>query len=40
MTPLESEIAALDGLPAHDLRIAWRGLYRDKPPRCLSRDLV
>ena len=40
MDPLESEIAALEGLPAHDLRIAWRRLYRDKPPRCLSRDLM
>jgi Protein of unknown function (DUF2924) len=40
MTPLESEIAALDGLAGHDLRIAWRRFYRDKPPRCLSRDLM
>jgi hypothetical protein len=40
MTPLVSEIAALDGLAAHDLRIAWRRFYRDKPPRCLSRDLM
>ena len=40
MTPLVSEIAALDGLAAHDLKIAWRRFYRDKPPRCLSRDLM
>jgi hypothetical protein len=40
MDPLESEIAALDGLSAHDLRIAWRRLHRDKPPRCMSRGLM
>jgi hypothetical protein len=40
MSPLESEIAALDGLPAHDLRIAWRRLYRERPPSCLNRDLM
>jgi hypothetical protein len=40
MDPLESEIAALDGLSTHDLRIAWRRLHRDKPPRCMSRDLM
>jgi hypothetical protein len=40
MDPLESEIAALGGLSAHDLRIAWRRLHRDKPPRCMSRDLM
>src|SRR2546423_9807231 len=40
MDPLESEIAALGGLSAHDLRIAWRRLHRDKPPRSMSRDLM
>ena len=40
MDPLKSEIAALGGLSAHDLRIAWRRLHRDKPPRCMSRDLM
>jgi hypothetical protein len=40
MSPLESEIAALDELPAHDLRIAWRRLYRERPLRCLNRDLM
>ena len=40
MSPLESEITALEGSAAHDLRIAWRRLYRDKPPRCLNRDLM
>ena len=40
MDPLESEIAALDGLSAHDLRIAWRRLHRDKPPRCMSHGLM
>jgi len=40
MDPLESEIAALGGLSAHDLRIAWRRLHRDKPPRSMSRDLI
>jgi hypothetical protein len=40
MDPLESEIAALGGLSAHDLRVAWRRLHRDKPPSCLNRDLM
>ena len=40
MDPLESEIAALGGLSTHDLRIAWRRLHRDKPPRCMTRDLM
>jgi hypothetical protein len=38
--PLASEIAVLDGLSAHDLRIAWRRLYRERPPSCLNRDLM
>jgi hypothetical protein len=40
MSPLDREIAALDRLSAHDLRIAWRRLHRDKPPRCMTRDLM
>jgi DUF2924 family protein len=40
METLESEIAALEGLSAHDLRIAWRRLHRDKAPRSMSRDLM
>jgi DUF2924 family protein len=27
-------------LPSHELRIAWRRLYRTEPPRCMPRDLL
>ena len=40
MSGLDDEIGALPELPTHELRIAWRRLYRSEPPRCLSRDLL
>ncbi len=40
MSGLEDEIGALPELPTHELRIAWRRLYRSEPPRCLNRDLL
>src|SRR5438094_5009976 len=40
MSPLEQEIGAIEGLPTHELRIAWRRLYRSEPPRGLPRDLM
>ena len=40
MTPLETEIAALQELAIHDLRIAWRRVHRGEPPARLSRDLM
>src|SRR5580700_66245 len=40
MSRLEDEIGALPELPTHDLRIAWRRLYRNEPPRRLDRDLL
>jgi hypothetical protein len=40
MTPLEEEIGSLGSLPTHELRIAWRRLYRTEAPRCMSHDLM
>ena len=40
MSQLDGEIAALPGAATHDLRIAWRRLYRGEPPRCMIRDLL
>ena len=40
MSPLEDEIAALQGAATHDLRIAWRRLCRGEPPRCMTRELM
>jgi hypothetical protein len=40
MSALENEIGSLMGLPTHELRIAWRRLYRTEPPRCMHRDLM
>jgi hypothetical protein len=40
MSQLDVDIAALQGAATHDLRIAWRRLYRDEPPRCMTRDLL
>ena len=40
MSPLETEIAALEDLTSGDLRIAWRRLHRTAPPARLSRDLM
>ena len=36
----ESEIAGLADRPTHELRLAWRKLYRREPPVGLSRDLM
>jgi hypothetical protein len=40
MSALENEIGALEELPSHELRIAWRRFYRTQPPRCMPRDLM
>src|SRR5260370_9281714 len=40
MSPLDVDIAALEGAATQDLRIAWRRLYRGEPPRCMIRDLL
>src|ERR1051326_9512205 len=40
MSSLEEEIGSLEGMPTHELRIAWRRLYRNEPPRCMPRDLM
>jgi hypothetical protein len=40
MSPLDVEIAALQGAATHDLRIIWRRLYRGEPPRCMNRELM
>jgi hypothetical protein len=40
MSALEDEIGSLEHLPTHELKIAWRQLYRSEPPRCLPRDLM
>ena len=40
MSQIEVDIAALQGAATHDLRIAWRRLYRGEPPRCMIRDLL
>jgi hypothetical protein len=40
MSVLEDEIGSLEGLPSHELKIAWRGAYRTQPPRCMPRDLM
>jgi hypothetical protein len=40
MSQFEDEIAALQGAATHDLRIAWRRLYRGEPPRCMTRELM
>jgi len=40
MNRLDVDIAALQGAATHDLRIAWRRLYRGAPPRCMIRDLL
>jgi hypothetical protein len=37
---LDAEIAALEMLATHDLRIAWRRLHHSEPPTRLSRDLL
>src|SRR5204862_3782914 len=40
MSQLDVDIAALQGAATHDLRIAWRRLYRGEPPRCMTRELM
>lgn len=40
MSALDNEIGALQGLPTHELKIAWRQLYRSDPPRSMPRDLM
>ena len=40
MSALEDQIGSLAGLPTHELKIAWRQLYRAELPRCMPRDLV
>jgi hypothetical protein len=40
MSPLDVEIAALQGAATHDLRIAWRRLCLSEPPRCMTRELM
>jgi hypothetical protein len=40
MSQLDVEIAALLGAATHDLRIAWRRLYRSEPPPCMTRELM
>ena len=40
VSAIEDQIGSLEGLPSHELKIAWRRLYRAEPPRCMPRDLV
>jgi hypothetical protein len=40
MSSLEEEIGSFEGMPTHELRIAWRRLYRSEPPLCMPRDLM
>src|SRR5258708_20917802 len=40
MSQLDVDIAALQGAATHDLRIAWRRLYRGEPPRSMTRELM
>lgn len=40
MSALDDKIGALESLPTHELKIAWRRLCRAEPPRCMPRDLM
>jgi hypothetical protein len=40
MDDIEAEIAGLPDRSTHELRLAWRKLYRGDPPLGLSRDLM
>ena len=40
MSAIEDQIGSLEGLPSHELKIAWRRLCRSEPPRCMPRDLM
>jgi hypothetical protein len=40
VSAIEDQIGSLEGLPSHELKIAWRRLYHAEPPRCMPRDLV
>ncbi len=37
---LQAELASLDSLDLHELRVRWRKLYRSPPPAHLSRPLL
>jgi hypothetical protein len=37
---MDQQIAVLVDRSTHELRLAWRQLYRTEPPRGLSRDLL
>ena len=40
MDDIKAEIAGLPDRSTHELRLAWRRLYRRRPPLGLSRDLI
>src|SRR5207237_1834699 len=40
VSAIEDQIGSLEGLPGHELKIAWRRLYHAEPPRCMPRDLM
>ena len=40
VSALDNEIGSLESLPTHELKIAWRHLYRSEPARCMPRDLM
>jgi len=40
VSAIEDQIGSLEGLPSHELKIAWRRLCRGEPPRCMPRDLM
>ena len=40
MSAIEDQIGSLEGLPSHELKIAWRRLCRSEPLRSMSRDLM
>jgi hypothetical protein len=40
VSAIEDQIGSLEGLPSHELKIAWRRLCRSEPPRCMPRDLM
>jgi hypothetical protein len=40
VSTLDNEIGSLEHLPTHELKIAWRRLYRSEPPRCMPRNLM
>ena len=40
MGPLEAELAGLQELTIHHLRILWRRVHGSEPPAPLTRDLL